>query len=131
AYDVQVRDRDCTPHIWQITSSGIKNEFPRKLLDWLDRLNRWLYAPRSPLNWLTQRRDLEIHPRLPDRRYRGERLWNGSGIGEILLDGQGRPTRILQHNADGGPSTRFLAPESLAPASERLEPGTKPSTQHD
>ena len=131
AYDVQVRDRDCTPHIWQITSSGIKNEFPRKLLDWLDRLNRWLYAPRSPLNWFTQRRDLEIHPRLPDRRYRGERLWNGSGIGEILLDGQGRPTRILQHNADGGPSTRFLAPESLAPASERLEPGTKPSTQHD
>src|SRR3546814_16471174 len=46
AYDVQVRGQDRTPHIWQITSSGIKNEFPRRLLDWLDRLNRWLYSPR-------------------------------------------------------------------------------------
>ncbi|MCK9513433.1 MAG: alkaline phosphatase family protein [Pigmentiphaga sp.] len=121
AYDVQVRDRDRTPHIWQVTSSGIKNEFPRKLLDWLDRLNRWLYAPRSPLNWLTQRRDLEIHPRLPDRRYRGERLWNGAGIGQIQLDKQGRPVRILQHNADGGPSVRFLAPDQAQAAVVNVE----------
>lgn len=111
AYDVQVRDSDRIPHIWQITSSGIKNEFPRRLLDWLDRLNRWLYSPRSPLNWLTQRRDLAIVPRLPDRRQRGERVWNGSGIGQIHLDAQGRPARILQHNADGQPTTQFLAPD--------------------
>lgn len=112
AYDVQVRDRDRTPHIWQITSSGIKNEFPRRLLDWLDRLNRWLYAPRSPLNWLTQRRDLKILPRLPDQRHRGERLWNSAGIGQVWLDAQGRPARVVQHNADGCPSTHFNAPNS-------------------
>lgn len=108
AYDVLVRDRERTPHIWQITSSGIKNEFPRRLLDWLDRLNRWLYSPRSPLNRFTQRRDLAVRPRLPSRRQRGERLWNSAGMGQVWLDAQGRPVRILQHNADGRPSTEFL-----------------------
>ena len=121
AYDVQVRDRDRTPHIWQITSSGIKNEFPRRLLDWLDRLNRWLYSPRSPLNWFTQRRDLEIRPRLPDQRHRGERVWNGAGIGQVWLDAQGRPARIVQHNADGRPSTQFLAPDDAASATSTVE----------
>ena len=125
AYDVEVRevdDPDRTPHIWQITSSGIKNEFPRRLLDWLDRLNRWLYSPRSPLNWFTQRRDLALTPYLPDRRQQGERVWNGAGIGQVWLDMQGRPVRIVQHNADGRPSTRFLAPKqeaSLAAAAEQ------------
>ena len=116
AYDVQVRDRERTPHIWQITSSGIKNEFPRSLLDWFDRLNRWLYSPRSPLNWFTQRRDLQVRPRLPDQRHRGERLWNGSGIGQVWLDAQGRPERIVQHNANGTPSTRFLLKDEAEPA---------------
>ena len=125
AYDVEVRevhDPERTPQVWQITSSGIKNEFPRRLLDWLDRLNRWLYSPRSPLNWFTQRRDLAIVPRLPDARRHGERVWNGAGIGQVWLDAQGRPLRIVQHNADGRPSTRFLAPEqeaSLAAAAEQ------------
>lgn len=123
AYDIEVREargqREAgaaqgMPQIWQVTSSGIKNEFPRRLLDWLDRLNRWLYAPRSPLNWFTQRRDLALTPRLPDRRRQGERVWNGAGIGQVWLDAQGRPLRIVQHNADGGPSTRFLAPEQEA-----------------
>lgn len=114
AYDVEVRDSERAPHIWQITSSGIKNEFPRRLLDWLDRLNRWLYSPRSPLNWFTQRRDLAITPRLPEPRQHGERVWNGAGIGQVWLDAQGRPLRIVQHNADGRPSTRFLAPEQEA-----------------
>lgn len=112
AYDVQVRDSDTVPHIWQITSSGIKNEFPPRLLDWLDRLNRWLYSPRSPLNWFTQRRDLAINPRLPDQRHRGERVWNGAGIGQIWLDELGRPRCIMQHNADGRPSTQFLPASS-------------------
>src|SRR3546814_11173217 len=72
AYDVRVRGQDRTPHICQITSSGIKNEFPRRLLDWLDRLNRWLYSPRSPLNWFTQRRELAIHPRRAGARMVGK-----------------------------------------------------------
>lgn len=111
AYDVEVRDENRPPHIWQITSSGIKNEFPRRLLDWLDRLNRWLYSPRSPLNWFTKRRNLSFTPRLPDQRRHGERLWNGAGIGQVWLDAKGRPERIVQHNADGRPSTRFQVPE--------------------
>jgi len=115
-YDVEVRFSDRVPHIWQITSSGIKNEFPTRLLDWLDRLNRWLYSPRSPLNWFTKRRALALSPRLPDKRRSGERLWNGSGIGQVWLDAKGRPERIEQHNADGSASTRFLQQEKSAAA---------------
>ena len=66
-YEVLIRHRRSAPHLWQITSSGIKNEFPRRLLDVLDRLNRWLYAPRSPLNWFTRRRHMRVTP----RRYEG------------------------------------------------------------
>lgn len=101
AYDVRLRRGKRQPSIWQITSSGIKNEFPARLLDWLDRLNRWLYATRSPLNWFTKRRNMRIKPRLPSGRSRGERLWNRSGMGEVILDEHGRPTRIRQCNSDG------------------------------
>jgi len=123
-YDVEVRESDRPQHVWQITSSGIKNEFPRRLLDWLDRLNRWLYSPRSPLNWFTKRRDLALNPRLPDQRTSGERLWNGAGIGQVWLDAHGRPSRIVQHNADGRPSTQFLLPddaEAATPAAEESQ----------
>jgi len=108
-YEVHIRGRDTAPQLWQITSSGVKNEFPRRLLDWFDRLNRWLYAPWSPLNWLTKRRRLEVVPRVPDRSNAGERLWNGSGIGLLLLDEQGRPREIYQLNADGTAPVAFLA----------------------
>ena len=108
-YEVHIRGRDTAPQLWQITSSGVKNEFPRRLLDWFDRLNRWLYAPWSPLNWLTKRRRLEVVPRVPDRSQAGERLWNGSGIGLLVLDEQGRPRQILQLNADGSAPVAFLS----------------------
>ena len=120
-YDVEVRESDRPQHVWQITSSGIKNEFPRRLLDWLDRLNRWLYSPRSPLNWFTKRRDLALSPRMPDQRRSGERLWNGAGIGQVWLDAHGRPRRIVQHNADGRPSTEFLAPDGADAATPAAE----------
>ncbi len=130
AYEVEVRDEKGPPHIWQITSSGFKNEFPEDLLNWLDRLNRWLYSPRSPLNWFTKRRSMSITPHLPDQRKHGERLWNGSGIGQVWLDAKGRPERIVQHNADGGPSTRFLKlgeETSPAPAVEQAESAVEQS----
>ena len=133
-YDVEVRFSDRVPHIWQITSSGVKNEFPARLLDWLDRLNRWLYSPRSPLNWFTKRRALALSPRLPDQRRSGERLWNGSGLGQVWLDAQGRPERIVQHNADGRPSTRFLK-QGQQPdrrqdqPQQQIQPQTQPQTQ--
>ncbi|MBP8884198.1 MAG: alkaline phosphatase family protein [Pseudomonas sp.] len=108
-YRVSIRHKRASPTIWQITSSGIKNEFPARLLDWLDRLNRWLYAPWSPLNWLTKRRRMRVTPLIPDRSRSGERLWNGAGLGQVFFDEQGRPKRILQLNADGSPPATFVA----------------------
>ncbi|TDX32895.1 PhoD-like phosphatase [Modicisalibacter xianhensis] len=100
-YDVRIRHRERGPKIWQITSSGVKNEFPDTLLDWFDRLNRWLYAPWSPLNWFTKRRRMLVQPRVPDRAKAGERLWNGAGIGLVTFDEAGRPLDIQQLDAEG------------------------------
>lgn len=107
AYDVSLRHKRNGPRIWQITSSGIRNQFPNTLLEWLDRLNRWLYAPWSPLNWFTQRRRMRIEPRLPEGREAGERLWNHAGIGEVWFSEAGEPVHIRQLNAEGG-GTEFI-----------------------
>ncbi|MGP9678115.1 alkaline phosphatase D family protein [Halomonas sp. AOP27-A1-41] len=101
AYDIIVRRQKRAPHLWQVTSSGIKNTFPVQLLNTFDRLNRWLYAPWSPLNWFTKRRKLSIHPRDPSGASAGERLWNASGIGLVTLDIEGRPVDIRQLDANG------------------------------
>jgi len=45
-YDIELSFRRNSPKITQITSSGIKNQFPHKLLRWFDTLNRLLYSPR-------------------------------------------------------------------------------------
>jgi len=112
AYQVLIRHRQQDgPQIWQVTSSGIKNEFPATLLRCFDRLNRWLYAPGSPLNRLTKRRRLQIIPCTPDPAQRGEQLWNHSGIGQVQLDAQGQPIRITQRNSDGS-QTRFQLPSN-------------------
>ncbi|GAB3480477.1 alkaline phosphatase D family protein [Marinomonas epiphytica] len=95
-YDITVKGRKNSPDIWQITSSGQRNEFPPKLLDWFDRLNRWLYAPWSPLNLFTKRRGMWVSPRKPSNADKGERLLNHSGIGLVTLDDQGRPISIEQ-----------------------------------
>ncbi|MGF6204434.1 hypothetical protein ABH906_000440 [Pseudomonas frederiksbergensis] len=110
-YEVLIRHRKAGPRIWQITSSGIKNEFPPALLEWFDRLNRWLYSPRSPLNWFTKRRLMRIVPHTPEHAEAGERLWNSAGIGQVLFNEKGQPREIYQHNADGSPRTRMVAPE--------------------
>ncbi|WP_136475337.1 alkaline phosphatase D family protein [Pseudomonas sp. DG56-2] len=106
-YEVLIRHRQRSPHLWQITSSGIKNEFPRRLLDIFDRLNRWLYAPHSPLNWFTKRRQMEVIPRTPNHSKAGERLWNSAGLGQVFFNEQGQPQQIFQLNADGSAATEF------------------------
>ena len=96
-YDVRLRHHEQTPHIWQITASGIKNAFPEKLLKNFDWLNRWLFASYSPLNWLTRRRHMRIQQRRPSEhsgRYPHQRLYNGSGIGRVFFDEAGAPERI-------------------------------------
>jgi hypothetical protein len=110
-YEVLIRHRNAGPKIWQITSSGIKNEFPPRLLEWFDRLNRWLYSPRSPLNWLTRRRPMQVVPHIPEHAEAGERLWNSAGIGQVFFNRQGQPEAIYQHNANGAPKTRMVAPK--------------------
>jgi hypothetical protein len=110
-YKILIRHRARDPHIWQITSSGLKNEFPQRLLDWFDRLNRWLYSPRSPLNWFTKRRLMRVVPRIPEHSKAGERLWNSAGVGQVFFDAKGRPTEIYQLNANGREATRFIEPQ--------------------
>ncbi|RMT83253.1 alkaline phosphatase D family protein [Pseudomonas viridiflava] len=110
-YEILIRHRAGGPRIWQVTSSGIKNEFPRRLLDTFDRLNRWLYSPRSPLNWFTKRRLMKVIPRTPEHSKAGERLWNSAGIGQVLFNDMGQPTLINQLNANGAPPTCFVEPQ--------------------
>ncbi|MFJ4141167.1 alkaline phosphatase D family protein [Pseudomonas sp. NPDC089734] len=110
-YEILIRHRSGGPRIWQITSSGIKNEFPRRLLDIFDRLNRWLYSPRSPLNWFTKRRRMKVIPRTPAHSKAGERLWNSAGVGQVFFNDKGHPTLIHQLNADGSAPTCFVEPD--------------------
>lgn len=100
-YDVELRGRVRGPDIWQICSSGVRNEFPPGLLAVLDRLNRWMYSPRSPLNWFTRRRHMRVTPRRYEGAARGRRLLGGAGIGLVELDAEGVPWRIRELLADG------------------------------
>lgn len=43
-YDVKLRFKQTDSHIYQITCSGIKNEFPEPLLTVCDTLDKWLYT---------------------------------------------------------------------------------------
>lgn len=95
-YDVELRSHNNSPHIWQICSSGLRNNFPEPLLTIFDKLNRWLYAPRSPLNWFTKRRIMKITPRKPVGSASGKRLLNHSGIGLVELNENGVPIKISQ-----------------------------------
>ncbi|RCW91174.1 alkaline phosphatase D family protein [Marinomonas foliarum] len=100
-YDIQLRGEKRESDLWQITSSGLKNEFPGKLLDVFDRLNRWLYSPRSPLNWFTRRRSVKVIPHKPETASRGERLLNGAGVSLVSLNDDGSPSSIIQMCSDG------------------------------
>jgi hypothetical protein len=125
-YEVLIRQRKRGPKLWQITSSGLKNEFPPRLLDWFDRLNRWLYAPWSPLNWLTTRRRMQVKPRIPSRSKAGERLWNGAGLGQVWFNDNGQPSAIYQLNADGSPAVAFVDDRDNAPSTA---PARRAATQ--
>ncbi|QYK05776.1 alkaline phosphatase D family protein [Shewanella zhangzhouensis] len=108
AYDVSIRFRHASPNIYQITSSGIKNQFPEKLLPWFDKLNGWLYGYFSPLNLFTKRKRMLIRGRRPNGE-RSKRLVNQSGIGLVHLSESGAPRRIAVLHADMS-QTEFLPP---------------------
>ena len=59
---------------------------------------------------------MRVSPRDPDRASAGERLWNGSGIGLVKLDEQGRPENVRQLDARGF-DVDFPPRDTAAPAS--------------
>lgn len=99
-YDISLRFRHNSPQITQITSSGIKNEFPDKLLKWFDRLNRILYSKYSPLNWFTQRRNMLVRHRKPNG-HKLTTLLNSAGIGLLKIDQACRNVEAQQLCASG------------------------------
>lgn len=110
AYDVKLRSRKHSPDIWQITCSGLRNEFPRGLLVWFERFNRWLFGDRSPLNWLTKRRRMRIRPRQVASRKPVE-LHNASALGWLELDDDGVPSTIGVIDAATGERVTFRSPD--------------------
>ncbi|MEZ9999179.1 alkaline phosphatase family protein [Vibrio lentus] len=108
AYDIKLRYRRNSPNIYQITCSGIKNQFPAPLLKFCDVCDRLLYSPRSVLNYFTKRKRLRIEKRSPDNQT-FYRLSNRSAIGELKLDSDGKPQAITTLSGDGK-VTRFPEP---------------------
>ncbi len=59
-FSVQARFGKQDNRIWQLTASGMKNEFPQGALKWLDKIDSILYAPKSPLNFFTKRWQMKV-----------------------------------------------------------------------
>ena len=98
-FSVQKRFGDHPTRIWQLTASGIKNEFPRKLINVLDKLDSILYGPKSPLNFFTKRWHMEVdkHQTLGEgQKY----LVSDSAISLITLD-NGDLSRYQLIHGDG------------------------------
>lgn len=100
AYDIQLRSRKSSPNIFQITCSGIKNQFPEPLLSFCDTMDRLLYSPRSPLNWFTKRKRLKIRKRAPSSE-KIKRLVNSAALGELKLDKSGKPDLVAILTSNG------------------------------
>ncbi|PKF62458.1 hypothetical protein CW745_03230 [Psychromonas sp. psych-6C06] len=100
AYDIKLRHSKSSPDIYQITCSGFKNEFPNALLRVCDFLDRILYSPHSPLNWLTKRKNLLISKR-DHNGVNHNKLVNKSAIGELRLDSDGKPEQVSILTAEG------------------------------
>ena len=110
AYDIKIRFRSMSPKIYQITCSGIKNQFPEKLLPVFDKFNGWLYGHFSPLNLFTKRKRMSIRGRRPNG-HRSQRLINKSGIGLVTFNADGAPKQISVLHADAS-QTHFSPPKN-------------------
>ena len=110
SYDISIRFRRASPNIYQITCSGLKNQFPEKLLPIFEKFNGWFYGHFSPLNLLTKRKRMLIRGRRPNGE-RSKRLVNKSGIGLIRLANNGAPTKISVLHGDMS-ETHFEPPRT-------------------
>lgn len=107
AYDIKLRFRRNSPNIYQITSSGIKNEFPAGLLNFCELMDRVLYSSYSPLNWFTKRKRLRIKKRSPDTSGQ-QKVVNTSAIGELYIGETGAPETV-QILTGEGKSIQFIS----------------------
>ncbi|QJR82854.1 alkaline phosphatase family protein [Alteromonas pelagimontana] len=104
-YDVRLRFRRNSPRITQFTCSGLKNTFPRRLLNCLDTCNRWFYGPTSPLNIFTRRRNMSVTARPPSGAD-GSALLNHSAIGQLVIHENGT-TVTCNALCSGGETVEF------------------------
>jgi len=109
-YEVTHRFRKNSAKITQITASGIKNTFPKKLLTTLEKLNKVLYATYSPLNWFTKRRRMKIRVRKPNVT-QDTHLLNRSGIGVLRLTSQSDEV-ITEFITSDGENIEFIQYEA-------------------
>lgn len=113
-YDIELRFRDDSPKIWQITSSGIKNKFPEPIIGYLDRMNRWLYGSYSPLNLFTKRRAMKIKGRSVVG-HKKRRLIPKSGLGYVEFNQDGSPNLICDLHNDGTITEFIESNEEMIP----------------
>jgi hypothetical protein len=127
-YDIELRFSKHSPKIWQITSSGIKNEFPQPLIGILDRLNRLLYGPYSPLNLFTKRRAMRVSGRKLIVQAKGseekvlkplslghQRLMPKAALGYLELNNDGSPELIMDLHPDGSTTEFIESDEEIMP----------------
>ncbi|TMP40529.1 metallophosphatase [Pseudoalteromonas citrea] len=100
-FSVQSRFGRHHNRIWQLTASGIKNEFPKKLIACLDKLDSIFYGPWSPLNFFTKRWQMEVnkHP-LEGVTSKQPYLVSNSAISLISLE-QGKLAQYELWHGDG------------------------------
>ena len=99
-YQVTHRFRRNSSKILQVTCSGLKNQFPTRLLAVFEFLNKYLYASYSPLNWFTKRRRMKIVERKPNGNKRRS-LLNNSGIGLVTIADDAQQVVAEVITADG------------------------------
>ncbi|MCF2858088.1 metallophosphatase [Pseudoalteromonas sp. SMS1] len=98
-FSVQARFGRHHNRIWQLTASGIKNEFPKGLLSILEKLDTWLFATWSPFNLFTKRWQLAVSKHRSDYG-KGRYLVSDSAISLIELE-QGKLERYALLHGTG------------------------------
>ena len=97
-FSVQSRFSNRDNRIWQLTASGIKNEFPKSLLNKLNTLDSILYHPSSPLNFFTKRWQMKVHKHR--HKESTKHLVSDSAISLVHLENE-RLTRYQLLHGDG------------------------------
>jgi hypothetical protein len=104
-FKAKQRFREDSTEIWQLTSSGFKNEFPLAALNTFDRLERMLYFAASPFNIFTKRRKLEIEQKALQQRKK-QILLCKSNIG--LVEFEHKKLKHFRVLTDHDQSSQFL-----------------------